>query len=215
MIRIRRSDGFKILAILLSSSVLITTTIVSLPITTYDLPPQTLFEGYLEEGNFLGYYLWVDTGVWVVMEIFSEFQARIRVESWVESERVTHLLSDRTSYHGAFTLEESSQGQSVFILITPRIDTTVRLEIVDSSYTVSNNIDVLTTNSWFLLLSFTALILDGYLVSGWLKSTTRHKRKRKMRIKKNHSNDEIRIPVDYVLLSRTRNLFAKQDKSDS
>ncbi|MHA2042187.1 MAG: hypothetical protein ACW975_10020, partial [Candidatus Thorarchaeota archaeon] len=79
MNRIRRANGYKILAILLSSSVLMTTTIACLPIASYDSPPRTLFDEFLPEGEFLGYDLWVDAGVWIAIEVFSEFDARIRI----------------------------------------------------------------------------------------------------------------------------------------
>ena len=132
MTRIRRANGYKILAILLSSSVLITTAIACLPIASYDSPPRTLFDEFLPEGEFLGYDLWVDAGVWIAIEVFSEFDARIRIETWVESERARYLLSDSTDSHGVFTLRKSSQGQSLFILIIPRTDGIVRAEVIDS-----------------------------------------------------------------------------------
>jgi hypothetical protein len=215
MIRIRKSDGLKILAVLLSSSVLITTAIASLPTTAYDLPPQILFDGFLQEGKFLGYDLWVDAGVWIIVEIFSEFQARIRVETWVESERTIYLLGDLSSYHGVFTLGESSQGQSVFILIIPKQDTNVRAEIVDSSFTSTNNLGVLPTNSWYLILSFAALVVDAHLLSGWLRPSARQKRERTARIRKKRSSDEISVPMEYVLISIVRSLIASKDKSES
>lgn len=214
MIRIRRSNGFKILAVLLSSSVLISATMASLPITAYDLPPQILFEGFLQEGKFLNYDLWLGAGVWVVLEIFIEFKARIRVETWIESDRFIYIQSDQSSYHGLLTLRESSLGQSAVILITPRHDTIVRVEIIDSSYTVTNNIAVLSIHPWFLLVSFIALSVDGYVVSGWLRTTTKRKRERETLLKRNLSNDEIVIPRDYIFLSKVRSLLTKQDKSD-
>ncbi len=214
MIRIRRANGYKILAILLSSSVLITTTIACFPIASYDLPPGPLFDEFLLEGKFLGYDLWIDAGVWVVIEVFSEFNARIRIETWVESERAAYILSDSTSTHEEFTLGKSSQGQSVFILIIPRLDTNVRAEIIDSSSTATNKIDVLPTHSWFLILSFSAVFVDAHLFSGWLRDTTEQKRERKVRAKKKRSDDEVCIPLEYVLISRVRSLYAKRDKSD-
>ncbi|MHA2003246.1 MAG: hypothetical protein ACW960_03980 [Candidatus Thorarchaeota archaeon] len=215
MNRIRRANGYKILAILLSSSVLMTTTIACLPIASYDSPPRTLFDEFLPEGEFLGYDLWVDAGVWIAIEVFSEFDARIRIETWVESERARYLLSDSTDSHGVFTLRSSSQGQSLFILIIPRIDGNVRAEVIDSSSTVTNRLGVLPSHSWFLILSFAAVLVDAHLFSGWLRDTTELKRERKVRRKKMRSDDEVRIPMEYVLISRVRSLFAKWDKSDS
>ncbi|MFW9913435.1 MAG: hypothetical protein ACFFEU_13240 [Candidatus Thorarchaeota archaeon] len=214
MIRTRRSYGVKILAVVLSSSVLISATIASLPITAYDIPPQILFEGFLQEGKFLDYDLWLDAGVWVVLEIFIEFKARIRVETWVESERFIYIQSDQSSYQGVLTLRESSLGQSAVILITPRHDTIVRVEIIDSSSTIANSIAVLSIQPWFLLVLFISLSVDGYVVSGWLRTTTRRKREREELSKRNLPNDEILIPQDYIFLSKVRSLLTKQNESD-
>ncbi|MHA2118777.1 MAG: hypothetical protein ACW98J_07645 [Candidatus Thorarchaeota archaeon] len=219
MNRIRRANGYKILAILLSSSVLITTTIACLPIASYDFPPRTLFDEFLPEGKFLGYDLWVDAGVWIAIEVSSEFDARIRIETWVESERATYLLSDSIDSHGVFTLGRSSQGQSVFILIIPRPcifgGSNVRAEIIDSSSTVTNKLSVLPNHSWFLILAFSSVFVDAHLFSGWLRDTTEQKRERKARIKKKRSDDEVYVPLEYVLISMVRILFARRDKSDS
>ena len=147
--------------------------------------------------------------------MFSEFDARIRIETWVESERARYLLSDSTDSHGVFTLRKSSQGQSLFILIIPRIDGNVRAEVIDSSSTVTNKLGVLPSYSWFMILIFAAGFVDAHLFSGWLKDTTELKRERKVRKKKKRSDDEVRIPIEYVLISRVRSMFARWDKSES
>jgi len=68
--------------------------------------------------------------------------------------------------------------------------------------------------SWFPPLSFTAGSVDAYLLDDWLRNSTEPKRDRKVRIREKRSDDEIRVPIEYVMLSRIRNLFTKQSKSE-
>jgi hypothetical protein len=68
--------------------------------------------------------------------------------------------------------------------------------------------------SWFPPLSFAAESVDAHLLDDWLRYTSEPKREGKVRIREKRSDDEIAVPIEYVMFSRIRNLFTKWSKSE-
>ncbi len=205
---------YKILAILLTCSVLVGTAIVFLPATTQDSPRPILFDKFLHEGEFFAYDLWVDAGDWIIIEIFSEVQTRIRVETWVESERATHRLGNSVDSHGVFMLKESAEGRYLYILLCPLLDGNVRAEIIDSSFSIASTSEANSVQFWYLFLLLAAILVDGNVGVSWLQARRGRGREHEAIGRRKDFDSDIWIPRSYRLISLVRNLIAKQDATD-
>jgi hypothetical protein len=204
----------------MSSSVLIITIVAAVPYTSYDFPPQVLFDEFMSIEERWEYYLWIDEGSWVVVEVTSDVQVEISVEYRNQYGGLGFQLGPWTAYHRVVTLGELTIRQQVRMLVDSVWDGNVTVEIIDSSQSVPNSIHVLLASPWFLLFCFATLALDVSVVVRWSRVRGSLIRTRLDGIDEREFEDELRISRSYLVLSwirrlKSRLLKRKQTSEDS
>ena len=204
-----RADWNILLAVLMSSSVLMITLAAVVSYASYDFPPQVLLDEFMPIEERWEYYLSIDEGSWVVVEVTSDVQVEISVEYRNPYGHLEFQFGPWTAYHRVVTLGELTTRQQVRMLVDSVMDGNVTVEIIDSSQSVTISIHVLLASPWFLLLCFATLALDVSVVVRWSRVRASMRRTRLDGIDENGFKDELRISRSYLVLSWIRELKSR------
>jgi len=193
----------------MSSSVLMITLVAVVPYASYDFPPQVLFDEFMPIEERWEYYLWINSGSWVFVEVTSDVQVEISVEYRNPYGGLVLQLGPWTAYHRVMTLGGITIRQQVRMLVDSVWDGNITVEIIDSSQSVPNSIHVLLASPLFVLLCFATLALDVSMVVRWSRVRGSMRRTRLDGIDENGFKDELRISRSYLVLSWIRRLKSR------